>query len=69
MVLERRLVFALCAALAAPVSAKELTLERITALPALAGTAPLRPVWSPDSERIAFLWNARGIVNVFVAPE
>src|SRR3990172_4278437 len=61
MILERRFVFALGAALAAPAPAKELTLDRVTALPALAGTAPLRPVWSPDSERIAFLWNDRGM--------
>ena len=61
MTLERRFVFALAAALAAPASGKELTLDRITALPALTGTAPVRPAWSPDSRRIAFLWNDRGM--------
>src|SRR3990172_10174374 len=69
MILERRFVFALGAALAAPAPAKELTLDRVTALPALTGTAPVRPVWSPDSERIAFLWNDRAMPfrDVFVA--
>lgn len=42
-----------------PLEAQEphLALERITALPYLTGTAPSSPVWSPDSRRLAFLWN------------
>jgi dipeptidyl-peptidase-4 len=34
-----------------------LTVERLAALPSLIGTAPVAPVWSPDSTRLAFLWN------------
>lgn len=34
-----------------------LTVERIASLPSLIGTAPSSPVWSPDSSRLAFLWN------------
>ncbi len=68
MTYETRLAFALFLALASPAAAKELTLARLTALPALTGTAPLRPVWSRDSERIAFLWNDRAMPfrDVFV---
>ena len=34
-----------------------LTVERIGSLPYLSGTAPSNPAWSPDSTRLAFLWN------------
>ena len=37
-----------------------LTIERLAAFPNLAGTLPVNPVWSPDSGRIAFLWNDKG---------
>src|SRR6185436_1853865 len=37
-----------------------LTVDRIAAFPNLAGTLPVNPVWSPDSGRIAFLWNDKG---------
>lgn len=37
--------------------ATELTLERLLSGPALTGTAPSNPVWSPDSTRLAFRWN------------
>ena len=42
-----------------PVTAQRssLPIERLAALPSLTGTAPSNPVWSPDSNRIAFLWN------------
>lgn len=33
------------------------TIARLVAQPALAGSTPLRPTWSPDSRRLAFLWN------------
>ncbi len=46
--------FALSAA-AAP------TVERLVSLPKLDGTAPARPTWSPDSSRVAFLWNDHGM--------
>ncbi len=36
-------------------------LESIVTLPRLAGTAPSGPEWSPDSERVAFLWNDHGM--------
>ena len=43
----------------APQRASEdaLTLDRILSLPSLAGTAPVAPAWSPDGQRLAFLWN------------
>ncbi len=34
-----------------------LTIERIVSQPSLTGTAPSAPAWSPDSRRLAFLWN------------
>jgi dipeptidyl-peptidase 4 len=55
-----------CAALAAsiqfPTSAQppRLTVDRVGALPNLAGTPPAAPVWSPDGTRLAFLWNDQG---------
>jgi len=36
------------------------TVERAMSLPLLGGTPPAQPVWSPDSEGLAFLWNAGG---------
>jgi len=38
-----------------------LTIERLAGLPSLIGTPPSEPVWSPDSARVAFLWNDRGM--------
>lgn len=37
-----------------------LTIERVASLPSLSGTAPVSPTWSPDSTRLAFLWNDQG---------
>jgi dipeptidyl-peptidase-4 len=37
-----------------------LTVERLVALPAITGTAPSAITWSPDSRRVAFLWNDAG---------
>jgi dipeptidyl-peptidase-4 len=34
-----------------------LTIDRIVALPSITGTSPSAPAWSPDSGRLAFLWN------------
>ena len=39
------------------IQAERLTIERFVSLPSLIGTAPANPVWSPDSSRLAFLWN------------
>jgi dipeptidyl-peptidase-4 len=38
-------------------SRSTLTVERIVSQPSLTGTAPGAPTWSPDSRRLAFLWN------------
>ena len=38
-----------------------LTIDRIFAQPSLSGTAPSAPAWSPDSRRLAFLWNDSGM--------
>jgi Tol biopolymer transport system component len=34
-----------------------LTIDRIVAQPSITGTSPYAPAWSPDSRRLAFLWN------------
>jgi dipeptidyl-peptidase 4 len=39
---------------------KKLTIERLYSLPWLVGTKPEGPKWSPDSQRLAFLWNDEG---------
>ena len=41
----------------------DLTIDRILAQPSLTGTSPVNPVWSPDSNRLAFLWNDEGMPN------
>lgn len=33
------------------------TIARLVAAPSLAGTSPVRPVWSPDGSTLAFLWD------------
>ena len=38
-----------------------LSVERVLASPALAGTSPASPRWSPDSSGLAFLWNDRAL--------
>lgn len=38
-----------------------LTLDQVTSRPSLIGTAPASPAWSPDSRRLAFAWNDRGL--------
>ncbi len=45
-----------CAVAAAQTSAP-LTVERLVAQPSVTGTAPGAVAWSPDSQRVAFLWN------------
>jgi dipeptidyl-peptidase-4 len=45
----------------APAAAPSLTLDRVTGLPRLSGTAPQRVAWSPDGRRVAFLWNDVGM--------
>lgn len=39
---------------------KKLTIDRLYSLPWLIGSQPANPVWSPDSRRVAFLWNDEG---------
>ena len=52
------LVVALAASLAG--AQQKLTLDRLYSLPSVIGTRPEQPVWSPDSRRLAFLWNDEG---------
>jgi dipeptidyl-peptidase-4 len=53
--------FAHCPAqIPAPPPPAKLTLERLYSLPWVTGTRPEAPVWSPDSRRVAFLWNDAG---------
>lgn len=40
--------------------AKKLTIDRLYSLPWLVGTKPQSPQWSPDSRKLAFLWNDEG---------
>ncbi|MGH9803762.1 MAG: DPP IV N-terminal domain-containing protein, partial [Candidatus Acidiferrales bacterium] len=40
---------------------KKLDLDRLFAYPRLEGTPPVAAKWSPDSRRLAFLWNDRGM--------
>ncbi|HEX4914979.1 MAG TPA: hypothetical protein VFV51_13520, partial [Vicinamibacterales bacterium] len=54
------LVAVLCATAAAQ-SVVPLTLEQVTARPNIIGTAPAAPAWSPDSRRLVFAWNDRGL--------
>ncbi|NKB89455.1 MAG: prolyl oligopeptidase family serine peptidase [Acidobacteria bacterium] len=49
-----------CAVAAGPQSDEDLTLDGLYSLPRMIGTAPSGVVWSPDSTRIAFLWNDEG---------
>ena len=41
-------------------TAKPLTIERLYSLPWVIGTRPEQPQWSPDSRRLAFMWNDEG---------
>ena len=56
------LVLALPASAAAQAAAspRPLTIERLYSLPWVIGTQPQDPQWSPDSRRLAFLWNDEG---------
>ena len=40
--------------------AKKLDIDRLYSLPWVIGAQPKDPVWSPDSRRVAFLWNDEG---------
>jgi dipeptidyl-peptidase-4 len=63
-IVNRPIVFITGWMLTAPQAAaqtKPLPLERLTALPRLAGTSPASPLWAPDSKRIAFLWNHQAL--------
>ena len=41
-------------------AAPPLTIDRLYSLPWVIGTSPIAPTWSPDSRRVAFLWNEDG---------
>lgn len=41
--------------------APRLTLEQVATRPSLIGTPPASPAWSPDSRRLVFAWNDRGL--------
>ncbi len=45
---------------AAAQSAGDMSLDRFYSLPQVTGTAPEAPVWSPDGQQAAFLWNDAG---------
>lgn len=47
------------AALAQPLA--PLTLAQVTSRPSVIGTPPAAPAWSPDSRRLVFAWNDRGL--------
>lgn len=51
-------------------AAEPLSLEELYSLPRIIGTAPSEPVFSPDGDRLAFLWNAEGreFRDVWVTP-
>jgi len=38
-----------------------LTLEQVATRPSIIGTPPSAPAWSPDSRRLVFAWNDRGL--------
>ena len=38
-----------------------LTLQQVATRPAIIGTPPASPIWSPDSRRLVFAWNDRGL--------
>jgi dipeptidyl-peptidase-4 len=58
-----RVLAGICILIASVIGAEaeRLTVERIASLPSLTGTAPSSPVWSPDSSRVAFLWNDKAM--------
>jgi dipeptidyl-peptidase-4 len=49
-----------CAHAATESPAKKLDIDRLYSLPWVIGSQPKEPVWSPDSRRVAFLWNDEG---------
>ena len=43
-----------------------LTLEQVVTRPSIIGTPPSSPVWSPDSQRLAFWSNRTGTKQIFI---
>jgi len=55
------LTLVLTGAAAAAQPAPRLTLEQVATRPSIIGTPPTAPAWSPDSRRMVFAWNDRGL--------
>jgi dipeptidyl-peptidase-4 len=55
------LAMVLSGAAAAAQPAARLTLEQVATRPSIIGTPPASPAWSPDSRRLVFAWNDRGL--------
>lgn len=53
-------VLAVSSSMSAAWSRDAPAVERAMSLPLLGGTPPAQPAWSPDSKRLAFLWNDEG---------
>lgn len=60
-ILALALLFAPATALSQEGQDSGLTIDRIIAQPSITGTSPSAPAWSPDSGRLAFLWNDSAI--------
>ena len=61
--MKRALSILLALAATTAVTAEDperMTIERLYTMPRLIGTAPSGFAWSPDSQRLAFLWNDEG---------
>lgn len=60
-ILALPLIISIWFAKAQAVPDESLKIERIVERPTLSGTAPINPVWSPDSRFLAYLWNDKAM--------